>query len=362
VKEAMRPFFETEFGNPSSSHYYGIAPKRAIERARAHVADSLDCEPKEIVFTSGGTESNNHGIRGAAFALWDKGDHIITSEVEHPAVLEVCEFLKRNGFFVTRVPVDQRGLVDPVDVRDAITPSTILITIMHSNNEVGAIQPIEEIVQIAVRHGIVTHTDAAQSMGKTVLSVKDLGVDMLSIAGHKLYGPKGVGVLYIRNGLEIERLMFGAGQERGRRGGTENVMQIVGLGEACRVAKRDLGKNILHMRSLRDALFEGITENVEDVRLNGSLDKGLPNTLSLSFKGLEANRILEEIGLEVAASPGAACHSEGVEISHVLEAMGVPPEWAMGALRFTTGRLNTVADIDRAVEVVSEAVKRIRSG
>jgi cysteine desulfurase len=358
VREEMRPFFENEFGNPSSSHYYGIAPKRAIDLARRRVADAIGCEPGEVVFTSGGTESNNHAIRGAAFALWEKGDHIITSEVEHPAVLQVCEFLQGNGFSVTRVPVDQRGLVNPVDLKAAITPSTILITIMSSNNEVGAIQPIEEISQIARNHGIITHTDAAQSVGKTRVKVGELGVDMLSIAGHKLYGPKGVGALYIRNGLEIEKFMCGADQERGRRAGTENVMAIVGLGKACEVASRDLDKNALHMRSLRDILYEGISENVDEVRLNGSLDKGLPNTLNLSFKGRSANRILEEIGLEVAASPGAACHSDDVKVSHVLQAMGVPTEWAMAALRFSTGRLNSSADIDRAVEVVSRAVRK----
>ena len=369
VIEAMRPFLETEFGNPSSSHWYGIAPKRAVENARLQVAKLLNCSPQEIVFTSGGTESNNHAIIGIAQAHRNRGRHIITSRVEHPAVLEVCRFLEKSGFETTFLEVDEQGLVNARDVEKAITPKTILITIIHANNEVGTVQPIAQIAKIAKNHGIVIHTDAAQSTGKIDTNVKTLGIDLLSIAGHKLYAPKGIGALYIRKSVKPEKFCHGAGQESGLRAGTENVLEIVGLGKACEIAARDLKKNMEHMKMLRDLLYDGLTRNFEQIRLNGHPDKRLPNTLSLSFKGLEANRILEEIGLEVAASAGAACHSYTetdtaaytVKISHVLEAMKIPLNWAKGTLRFSVGRMTTVEQIDKAVQVVADAVKRLSS-
>jgi len=361
VIEAMRPFFEQEFGNPSSSHWYGIAPKQAVEQARRQVAGLLNCLPQEIVFTSGGTESNNHAIKGIARAKRELGNHIITSCIEHPAVLEVCRALAEDGVETTLLPVDRTGLVDPIDVEKAIRPGTILISIMHSNNEVGALQPIAEISAIARSRGITMHSDAAQSVGKVGVDVRALGVDLLSVAGHKLYAPKGVGALYIRNGVQPAKFCHGAGQERGWRAGTENVLEIVGLGKACEIAGRDLAGHISHLRNLRDRLHQGLLEALgAGVALNGHPEKRLPNTLSLGFRGLAANRILEEIGLEIAASPGAACHSDSVAISHVLEAMGLDREWAMGTLRFSVGRMTTAAEIDRALSVIIAAVRKLR--
>jgi len=362
VIEAMRPFLEQEFGNPSSSHWYGIAPKQAVEKARRQVAGLLNCEAEEIVFTSGGTESNNHAIKGIARANREKGNHIITSNIEHPAVLEVCRALAGDGVETTYVPVDRDGLVDPVEVEKAIRPGTILISIMHSNNEVGTLQPVAEISAIARSRGIMMHTDAAQSPGKVAVDVQALGVDLLSVAGHKLYAPKGVGALYIRSGVQPAKFCHGAGQERGWRAGTENVLEIVGLGQACEMAGRDLEQNSSHMQGLRDRLHQGLLAALGNgVALNGHPEKRLPNTLSLAFRGLAANRILEEIGLEIAASPGAACHSDQVAISHVLQAMGLAPEWAMGTLRFSVGRMTTADQIERALAVIPAAVRKLGS-
>ncbi len=357
VIAAMRPYLEEEFGNPSSGHWYGIKPQKAVMEARSQVASLLNCRPEEIVFTSGGTESNNHAIQGVAYACRDKGNHIITSQIEHPAILEVCAYLAENGFEVTYLPVDEHCLVSLADVAAAITSKTILITIMHANNEVGTIQPIAEISALARKHDVPVHTDAAQSLGKIPAEVDTLGVDLLSVAGHKIYAPKGIGALYIRNGVKLAKFMHGAGQESGWRAGTENVLEIVGLGKACEIARRDLARNMDHMQAMRDRLLAGLKDKCEQVRLNGHSDMRLPNTLSISFYNLEANRILEEIGLEIAASAGAACHSDTVEISHVLKAMAVPLDWAKGTLRLTTGRNTTVDDIDRAVQVISDAVK-----
>ena len=361
VIAAMRPFFEEEFGNPSSSHYYGTQPKRAVIKARTQIAALLNCRPEEIIFTSGGTESNNFAIKGCAQAFRHKGNHIITSQIEHPAVIEVCNFLKTTGYEVTYLPVDEFCLIQIEDLKAAIKKETILISIMHTNNEVGSAQPIEEISKLAKKHDIVFHTDAAQSVGKMPVDVNRPEVDLLSIAGHKVYAPKGVGALYIRQDLAPAKLMHGAGQEMAVRPGTENVLEIVGLGMACEIAARDLEKNMTHMRTMRDRLFEGIKNEGDQVKLNGHPQKRLPNTLSISFLGLEANRILDAIGTEVAASAGAACHSGTVQISDVLKAMHVPLEWAKGTLRLTTGRMTTAADIDKAVEVICAAVKNLKS-
>ncbi|ABW68047.1 cysteine desulfurase family protein [Desulfosudis oleivorans] len=360
VLEAMRPFWETEFGNPSSAHWYGIRPRQAVEAARRQVAGLLGCLAEEVLFTSGGTESNNHAILGMARALRHKGRHIVTSTIEHPAVLEVCQYLEKEGFETTRVAVNELGMVDPAAAEQAIRPDTILVTIMHANNEVGTVQPIAEISERVRARGITMHTDAAQSLGKIPVNVSTLGVDLLSVAGHKIYAPKGIGALYIKKGLALEKFCHGAGQETGRRAGTENVTGIVGLGKACEIATRDLEVNRVHMKDMRDRLHSGISERVADMRLNGHPENRLPNTLSMAFKELEANRLLEEICLEVAASAGAACHSDTVTLSHVLEAMGVPVEWAKGTLRFSTGRMTTAEEIDRTVEVVAEAVARLR--
>jgi cysteine desulfurase len=357
VISAMRPYLEEVFGNPSSGHGYGDKPRKAVTQARRQVAALLNCRPEEILFTSGGTESNNHAVKGVAHACRDKGNHIITSRIEHPAILEVCKYLEKDGFEVTYLPVDEQGLVRVSDVDAAIASNTILITVMHANNEVGTIEPIAEISKLAKSHDILVHTDAAQSLGKIPAEVDNLGVDLLSLAGHKIYAPKGIGALYVRSGVELAKFMHGAGQESGRRAGTENVLEIVGLGKACEIARRDLVKNGKHMQAMRDRLHDGLKQTCGPVRLNGHLQQRLPNTLSLSFQDREANRILETIGPEIAASAGAACHSNTVEVSHVLEAINLPLEWAKGTLRLSTGRHTTEDDIDRAVQVISEAMK-----
>ncbi|MBN1615016.1 MAG: cysteine desulfurase [Deltaproteobacteria bacterium] len=360
VMETMRIYMDREFGNPSSSHWYGIAPRRAVENARREVAGLLNCDPREIVFTSGGTESNNHAIKGSVWARRARGNHIVTSTVEHPAVLEVCRYLEKWGFETTYLSVDAYGRVDPQAVEKAIRPETILITIMHANNEVGTIQPISEIARIAKAHEIVFHTDAAQSTGKIETDTKSLGIDLLSVAGHKIYGPKGIGALFVKRGTVLDNFCHGAGQEMGFRGGTENVMAIAGLGTACELMRRDFTVQREKMRSLSLLLASGIMSQLTDVRLNGHPELRLPNTLSLSFKGVMANRILEEIGLEIAVSAGAACHSDKVDISHVLKAMNVPLEWAGGTLRFSLGRMTTEAEIQKALPIIVDAVKKIR--
>ncbi len=360
VITVMRPFLDEDFGNPSSVHWYGIRTKKVVENSRRQIASLLDSEPSEIVFTSGGTESNNYAIKGVAFAHQNIGNHIVTTQIEHPAVIEVCKFLEKHGFEVSYLPVDEFGMVSVSDVERAITSQTILITIMHANNEVGTIQPIEHISKFARERGIVMHTDAAQSVGKIPTQVNSLGVDLLSIAGHKLYAPKGIGALYIRRGVELTKLIHGADHERGKRAGTENILGIVGLGKACEIANRDLQQNITHMRTMRDELHEGLRERTEDVKLNGHPEKRLPNTLSLSFLGIDANSLLSEIKEYVAASAGAACHSEGDEISQVLRARNVPPPWAKGTLRLSTGRMTTQGEIESAVNTISDAVIRIR--
>ena len=361
VIAAMRPFFEEEFGNPSSSHFYGSKPKQAVIKAREQIASLINCRPEEMIFTSGGTESNNFAIKGIAQSLRHKGNHIITTQIEHPAVLEVCNFLQTTGFEITYLAVDEFGLVSAADVAAAIKKETILISVMHANNEVGTVAPITEITQLAKKHDIAFHTDAAQSVGKIPVDVNQLGVDLLSIAGHKVYAPKGVGALYIRQGLAPTKLMHGAGQEMAVRAGTENVLEIVGLGTACEIAKRDLEKNLKHMQAMRDRLHEGIKKGCDQIKLNGHPQKRLPNTLIISFLGLEANRILDAIGSEVAVSAGAACHSDTVQISDVLTAMNVPLDWAKGTLRLTTGRMTTAADIDKAVQVICAAVEKFRT-
>lgn len=359
VAEAMLPYLKEHYGNPSSSHWFGAQTKKAIEKARRQLAELLNCAVDEVIFTSGGSESNNYAIKGYALENRNKGKHIITTAIEHPAVLEVCKHLEEHGFNVTYLPVDEFGQVDVGDVERAITPQTILISVMHANNEVGTIQPITEIAKIAHERGIAVHTDAAQSVGKIPTRVDELDVDLLSVAGHKFYAPKGIGALYMRRGIELEKLIHGADHEQNRRAGTENVLEIVGLGAASVIANRNLDQNMQHMRQMRDRLYDGLTAKLNDIRLNGHPKQRLPNTLSLSFYNIEADTILSELE-EIAASAGAACHSDQVEMSHVLEAMKVPVDWAMGTVRFSTGPMTTEAEIDRAVEIVSATIKRLR--
>ena len=364
VAEAMAPYLYERFGNPSSSHPYGVVTKRAIATARAEVAALIGCQPVELIFTSGGTESNNYAIKGAALALRERGNHIISSAVEHPAVIEVCRWLEGQGFRLTVLEVDDYGFVDPADLERAITPDTVLVTVMHANNEVGTIEPIAELAAIAHQHGALMHTDAAQSIGKIPVDVNALGVDLLSIAGHKVYAPKGIGALYIRGGTALAKQLHGADHEGNRRPGTENVLGIVGLGQACMLAARDLDKNGAHFLAMRDRLHDIFATELGDqvLRLNGHPQKRLPNTLSLSFRGIEANTLLAEIGGQVAASAGAACHADGIDVSAVLEAMQVPIDWAMGTIRFSVGRGTSSDDVDRAASIVSEAVQRLLPG
>jgi len=358
VIEAMQPFISEYFGNPSSAHWYGMQAKMAVGKAREQVAALIECDPDEIIFTSGGTESNNFAIQGIAFANQSKGNHIITSAVEHPAVTEVCKYLEKKGFIITYVPVDNNGLIILKDVVSAITPQTILITVMHANNEVGTIQPIEDISKIAKKNNIPFHTDAAQSLGKITVSVKTSGVDLLSIAGHKLYAPKGVGALYIKHGIKLEKIIHGADHEKNKRPGTENVIEIVGLGKACEIAGRDLEKNHLHMKNMRDLLANNLTKELKNARINGDINKNLPNTLSIGFRNTEANTLISELD-HVAASAGAACHTDNIEISHVLTAMKVPEKFAMGTIRFSTGRFTTKEQIEQAADEIIRTVKSL---
>jgi len=353
VAEAMRPFLSEHFGNPSSQHWAGIPAKEAVERARQQVAELLQCSPDEIIFTSGGSESNNHAIKGVFFTLREKGNHIITTQIEHPAVINPCRFLETLGAEVTFVPVDRNGRVNPQDIQKAITPRTILITVMHANNEVGTIQPIEEISKIGRERGIVFHTDAAQSVGKIVTKADDLRVDLLSIAGHKVYAPKGIGALYIRKGTPIEPLIHGAGHESGRRAGTENVLLIVGLGKACEIAKRYIGDD--RICTMKDRFWKLLQDNFgEKVVLNGHPLHRLPNTLNVSFVGKAGGEILSRLD-GVAASTGAACHSGSVELSPVLKAMGISPEVGMGAIRFSLGRTTTVQELEKVVDLLKNS-------
>ncbi len=359
VAEAMQPYLFEYFGNPSSAHAYGAATRRAVARAREQVAGLLGCEAGEVIFTSGGSEANNTAIFGVALAHRARGWHIITSAIEHPAVTEPCRVLAARGFRVTTVPVDATGRVDPADVRQAMAAGTILVSIMHANNEVGTIQPIAEIAEIAHAGGALVHVDAAQSIGKIPVNVDDLGVDFLSVAGHKCYAPKGIGVLYARSGVAFEPLIVGANHEAGRRAGTENVLEIVGLGEAAAMAARDLEHNHAHMRRMRDRLHDALREAFTgaQMRVNTPLDNALPNTLSVSFREVAGDALLRQIADQVAASAGAACHSGDVRVSHVLEAMGVPVEVAMGTLRLTVGVMTTADEIDAAARVIIEAAR-----
>lgn len=351
VAAAMRPLLQDAFGNPSSLHWAGSPAKVALEHARGQVADLLGCNEDEVVFTSGGSEANNMALKGVFFARRHHGDHIITTAVEHPAVLAPLRFLETFGARVTVLPVDRTGRVDAAAVERAITPQTILVSVMHANNEVGTVQPIEEIARVTRERGILLHTDAAQSVGKIPTRVAELGVDLLSVAGHKLYAPKGVGALYVRRGVDLEPLVHGAGHERGRRAGTESALLAAGLGEACALA-RDLSP-MDAVRALRDRFWAALRERIGDrIVLNGHPGHRLPNTLNVSFVGWVGADLLARLD-GVAASTGSACHAGSVKLSPVLEAMGVPPEVGAGAVRFSLGRRTTAGEIDQVAESVA---------
>jgi cysteine desulfurase len=352
--DAMRGVLAEPFGNPSSGHWAGEQAKRAVEKARAQVAALLECRPNEIVFTSGGSEANNHALKGVFFAKGQTKAHFITTQVEHPAIINPCRFLERLGATVSYLPVDGYGRVDPDDVRRAITPETILISVMHANNEVGTIQPIPEIARIAHEHEVLFHTDAAQSVGKVAVRTDELGVDLLSVAGHKLYGPKGVGALFVREHVRLEPLIHGAGHELGRRAGTENALLDVGLGAACATAQSWLGME--SVRQLRDLFWKLLQGAFEDrIALNGHPTERLPNTLNVSFVGRAGSEILARME-NVAASTGSACHSGSVELSPVLQAMKILRQIGMGAIRFSLGRTTTREEIESTVALLTKAV------
>ena len=359
VQTAMLPYLQTHFGNPSSTHAYGKQAHEAVDRARRQVAELIGAQPEEIIFTSGGTEATNHALKGVVFAQvqgifgrWARESHIITSAIEHPATIQVCDFLKRIGCSLTVLPVDRFGRVEPESVAKAFTKRTRIISIMHSNNEVGTLQPIQEIAAIARKNKVLMHTDVAQSMGKVAIDVNELGVDLLSIAGHKVYAPKGVGALFVRRGTKLEPLMHGAGHEGGRRAGTENVPYIVGLGEACRLAKLSLPAATDKLRALRDRLWKCLQATLGDcVGLNGHPELRLPNTLNVNFKNHIGAELLQSIP-EIAASTGSACHEGSICLSPVLQAMGVAPVVGKGAVRLSVGRFTTEEEIDRAAEAI----------
>src|SRR3989304_2534179 len=350
--EAMRPFLTDHYGNPSSLHWAGMPAKDAVEKARGQVAGLLGCDPTEVVFTSGGSESNNHAIKGVFFANRNRGDHIVTTAVEHPATIKPCRFLETLGAKVTVLPVDRYGMVDPEDVRKAITPKTILIRVIHAKNEAGTSEPIPGIAAIAREAGISFHTDAAQTVGKISTDVEELGVDLLSVAGHKVYAPKGIGALYIREGTKIEPFVHGAGHEGGRRAGTENVLLAVALGAACEVARVWAG--MPQARSLRDRFWDGLKEIFgENAPLNGHPVERLPNTLNVNLAGRVGAEILAKMP-GVAASTGSACHAGSVTLSPVLAAMGVPPGEGMGAVRFSLGRTTTWEELEEVLRMMKK--------
>jgi cysteine desulfurase len=357
VREAMAPYLEGRFGNASSVHTFGREAAKGINRAREQVAAALGCAPEEIVFTSGGTEADNLAVKGAAYA--HRGDHIITIPIEHHAVLHTCQYLERRGFSVTYLPVDEHGVVDPDDVRKAITGHTILISVMHANNEVGSVQPIGKIGRIIRERAggpspVLFHTDAVQSFGKLPTNMDELGVDLLTLSAHKIHGPKGVGALYVRRGTKLEPLLHGGDHEHRLRAGTENVAGIVGLGRAAELAMADMEEEGQRLAALRERLWKGIAANLKRVRRNGHPTQTLPNTLNVCFEYLEGEAILMSLDAQgIAVSTGSACTSDVLEPSHVLLAMGVPPVIAQGSVRFSLGPSNTAEQVDRVVEAVT---------
>lgn len=361
VLEEMLPFYTTHFGNAASSHLYGIKPKEAIIKARQQVADLLGCKFEEVIFTSGATESNNLAIRGVAYAYRDTGNHIITSAVEHHAILDTCHALESEGFEITYLPVDRFGMVDPDAVKKAITSQTILVSIIYANNEVGTINPLKDIANIVSNHEVLFHSDAVQGIGKIESNMDMLGLDLASMTAHKIYGPKGVGALYIRNGIELHPLFYGGGQENGIRSGTLNVGGIVGLGAACQSCSRAMDDNIEEkVGELRNILHEKLSSRIPDIHLNGHPKKRLSGNLHISFKDVQNHALMMSLD-NIAVSAGSACDSESIIPSHVLSAMGIPDELAMTAVRFGVGRYNTSEEIEIVADEVEMAVKRLRS-
>jgi cysteine desulfurase len=361
VVAAMVPYLHHHYGNPSSVYRIARESREEVEASRAKVARSLGAEPEEIYFTSGGTESDNWAIKGAVLANRKKGNHIITSAIEHHAVLHTCEYLERQGFLVTYLPVDRFGRIDPAAVRDAITDQTTLISIMLANNEIGTIEPVAEIGKIARDRGVLFHTDAVQGIGHIPIDVHAMQVDLLSLSAHKFYGPKGVGALYLRNGVRIDNLLHGGAQERKRRAGTENLAGIVGLGTAIERVTADIAGSSQRLRHLRDRLFQGIQEKIPNVRINGHPEQRLPNNVNVGIEFVEGEAMLLHLDrLGICASTGSACTSGSLEPSHVLMAIGVPPDIAHGSLRFTLGEQNTEEEVEYVLDVLPDVVERLR--
>ncbi len=361
VLEAMIPYYSEHFGNPSSIYSIAGDSKKVIDAARVQVAKALGADTDEIYFTSGGSESDNWAIKGVAFANRKKGNHIITSAIEHHAVLHTCKYLEKEGFTVTYLPVDKYGMIDPADLEKAITEKTILVSVMFANNEIGTIEPIAELGAVAHNHKVYFHTDAVQAIGNVPVDVKEQNIDMLSLSAHKFYGPKGIGALYIRKGMKIENLIHGGGQERKRRAGTENIAGIVGLGKAIELATADIDGHNRHIQGMRDRLLQGILTKISGSHLNGHKEKRLPGNINVSFEFIEGESLLLWLDDEgICASTGSACTSGSLEPSHVLIATGLPVEISHGSLRLTLGDINTEQDVDFILEVLPKVVSRLR--
>ncbi len=362
VVRAMMPYLTESFGNPSSIHAIGLEAKRAIEIVRASVANFINARDDEIVFTSGGTEADNFAIKGVAYANEAKGDHIITTVIEHHAVLETCHFLEGHGFRVTYLPVDEHGCVSPDDLREAITDKTILVSIMHANNEIGTIEPLAELGEITREAGVCFHTDAVQTVGHIPIDVNELGVDLLAMSAHKLCGPKGVGALYIRKGAKILPFVHGGEQERGRRASTENVPGIVGFGRAIEIARQDMSEEVKRLSCLRERLIDGLLASIDHARLNGHPQQRLPNNINISVPSTEGESVCLGLDLEgICVSTGSACSSGSAEASHVLLALGLPRELAHASLRFSLGKWTSEEEIDQVLQVLPRVVARLRA-
>ena len=361
VFKEMIPYLSIEYGNPSSLYSIGRSAKRAISEARRRVASLINCSPEEIYFTSCGSESDNTALKGIAYANKEKGNHIITSKIEHPAILNSCKNLENKGFKISYIDVDKDGMLNLEKLESEITDRTVLISIMYANNEIGTIEPIKEIAQIAHSHGIIFHTDAVQAVGNIPIDVKKMNIDMLSLSGHKLYAPKGIGALYVKSGIEFERFMDGGHQEKNKRSGTENVAEIVALGKACQIAEKNIEQYQQKLKNLRDYCLNKIQEKIPDIHINGTMERRLPGNINISFKDLNSGELLlrlDEVG--ICASGGSACSSKEASPSHVLTAIGLPSELSKGALRLTFGDYNSIEDVDYLVENLVRIVEEMR--
>lgn len=361
VLKEMFPYFSVEYGNPSSMYSIGRSSRRAIETARKRVAELINCKPKEIYFTSCGSESDNMALKGIAYANKEKGNHIITSKIEHPAILNSCKTLEKQGYRITYLNVDEEGNIDISELENSINEDTILISIMFANNEIGTIEPIEQISKIAKKHNIIFHTDAVQACGNIKIDVKEMGIDMLSLSGHKINAPKGVGALYVREGIEFDRFLDGGHQEKNKRAGTENVAEIVGLGKACEIAKNNLESHINKLKELRDFYINQVEEKIENIKLNGPRDNRLPGNANISFKGVNGSELLLKLDEKgICASAGSACSTGSSSPSHVLTSIGLDSKMAEGTLRVSFGEENSKEDVEYLVENLERIVTELR--